>query len=216
MHEITTWRDVFCPLHLLNAYRYFQSLKLVCRNLIEIDDVNVNLRDKWDSTPLYYACLCGHTDLVQYLLQNGARCDANTFDGERCQYGALTDQIRNILRNFKINTIRLDQFDFFLERVYELGTFSDVTFDIKGAQFKAHKIVLSARCRYFKSKFENQWKNKSYILASHELVKLFLGLAGFFLLCTLHRACSKVHNGGFISKNLTYIFKNYYVYILIT
>ena len=25
----------------------------------------------------------------------------------------------------------------------------------------------------------------------------------------------KVHNGGFISKNLTYIFKNYYVFILI-
>ena len=41
------------------------------KNLIEIEDVDLNLRDKWDSTPLYYACLCGHIELVQYLLSNG-------------------------------------------------------------------------------------------------------------------------------------------------
>lgn len=86
------------------------------RHLIEKEDVSLNLRDKWDSTPLYYACLCGHIEVVQYLLANGARCEANTFDGERCLYGALTDQIRNVLRNSKVNTAKLDQFGLFLEK----------------------------------------------------------------------------------------------------
>jgi ankyrin repeat/BTB/POZ domain-containing protein 1 len=70
----------------------------------------------WDSTPLYYACLCGHIELVEYLLENGARCEANSFDGERCMYGALTDQIRNVLRNLKVRVTKLDQYELFLER----------------------------------------------------------------------------------------------------
>ncbi|KTF72352.1 hypothetical protein cypCar_00037195 [Cyprinus carpio] len=68
------------------------------RYLVEQRDVELNIRDKWDSTPLYYACLCGHEDLVQYLLANGAKCEANTFDGERCLYGALSDPIRRLLK----------------------------------------------------------------------------------------------------------------------
>lgn len=40
------------------------------RYLLEQRDVEVNVRDKWDSTPLYYACLCGHEELVLYLLAN--------------------------------------------------------------------------------------------------------------------------------------------------
>jgi len=32
--------------------------------LTEHKEVDLNLRDKWDSTPLYYACLCGHLELV--------------------------------------------------------------------------------------------------------------------------------------------------------
>ena len=51
---------------------------------------NLNSYVAFFSTPLYYACLCGHLEVVQYLLDNGARCDASSFDGERCIYGALT------------------------------------------------------------------------------------------------------------------------------
>ncbi|CAG2179848.1 unnamed protein product, partial [Oppiella nova] len=67
------------------------------KQLVEQKEVELNVRDRWDSTPLYYACLCGHTNVVRYLLKSGARCEANTFDGERCVYGSLTPEIRNIL-----------------------------------------------------------------------------------------------------------------------
>lgn len=39
---------------------------------------DLNSKDQWDSTPLYYACLCGHADIVTLLMQNGAKekgCD---------------------------------------------------------------------------------------------------------------------------------------------
>ena len=34
------------------------------RYLTENKEMDLNIRDKWDSTPLYYACLCGHLELV--------------------------------------------------------------------------------------------------------------------------------------------------------
>ncbi|KAF0879390.1 ABTB1 protein, partial [Crocuta crocuta] len=49
----------------------------------------------------------------------GARCEANTFDGERCLYGALSDAIRRALREYKQVTAscrRRDYYDDFLQR----------------------------------------------------------------------------------------------------
>jgi hypothetical protein len=56
-------------------------------------------------------------------------------------------------------------------RLYELGSHSDIIFEINGRIFKAHKCILSARSAYFKKKFENNWKNRSYIIGTHEEVK---------------------------------------------
>ena len=67
----------------------------------------------------YYACLCGHLNVVTYLIENGARCDASTFDGERCIYGALTDQIRKTLQNYSVLTSRVkrrERYQEFLRR----------------------------------------------------------------------------------------------------
>lgn len=114
---------------------------MVCgRHLVQQKEVELNVRDKWDSTPLYYACLCGHTNLVRYLLKSGfpiddpspltslttkcllpgARCEANTFDGERCVYGALTSEIRNILlKDYLVissKIIQRNDFDEFLRK----------------------------------------------------------------------------------------------------
>ena len=57
--------------------------------------------------------------LVGLFLSTGARCEANTFDGERCLYGALNNEIRNLLRSYKAvttNIIRRDNYHEFLRR----------------------------------------------------------------------------------------------------
>uniref|UniRef100_A0A672M9Y5 Ankyrin repeat and BTB/POZ domain-containing protein 1 n=1 Tax=Sinocyclocheilus grahami TaxID=75366 RepID=A0A672M9Y5_SINGR len=143
------------------------------RYLVEQRDVELNIRDKWDSTPLYYACLCGHEELVQYLLANGAKCEANTFDGERCLYGALSDPIRRLLKEYKRITakaIREDHKHKHKPRLLEQGNYSDVTFMVHGEMFKAHRCILSARSEYFAHMLETKWRGKSDITLKHPLV----------------------------------------------
>ena len=42
----------------------YAIVKFFYRYLTENKEMDLNIRDKWDSTPLYYACLCGHLELV--------------------------------------------------------------------------------------------------------------------------------------------------------
>ncbi|XP_054072278.1 ankyrin repeat and BTB/POZ domain-containing protein 1 isoform X2 [Rissa tridactyla] len=143
------------------------------RYLLEQRDVEINVRDKWDSTPLYYACLCGHEELVRYLLANGAKCEANTFDGERCLYGALSDAIRRLLKEYKQITakcMKRDYYDVFLQRLLEQGYQSDIVFIVHGKSFCAHRCILSARSAYFAEMFETKWKGKNMIVLKHPLV----------------------------------------------
>ncbi|XP_073431145.1 ankyrin repeat and BTB/POZ domain-containing protein 1 isoform X1 [Dendrobates tinctorius] len=141
--------------------------------LVEQRDVELNVRDKWDSTPLYYACLCGHEELVRYLLANGAKCAVNTFDGERCLYGALSDAIRRLLKDYKQITAKCMQRDFyddFLQRLLEQGFYSDTMFLVHGESFCAHRCILSARSPYFAEMFETKWKGKKMIALKHPLI----------------------------------------------
>lgn len=144
------------------------------RNLVENGEAELNLRDQWDSTPLYYACLCGHEDLVKYLLNNGARCAPNTFDGERCLYAALTDRIKNILRSYKAITpecMRRDSYREFFRRCLEDCPHADVCFLIQGESVHAHRMILSARSSYFAHKFTRKWRDRSVIELKHRLVR---------------------------------------------
>ncbi|XP_055269395.1 ankyrin repeat and BTB/POZ domain-containing protein 1 isoform X2 [Moschus berezovskii] len=143
------------------------------RYLVEQRDVEVNVRDKWDSTPLYYACLCGHEELVLYLLANGARCEANTFDGERCLYGAQSDAIRRALRDYRQVTAsfrRRDLYYSFLLRLLEQGLHSDMVFLVHGKSFRAHRGVLGARSTYFAHMLDTKWKGKSVVVLRHPLI----------------------------------------------
>uniref|UniRef100_A0A4W2C827 BTB domain-containing protein n=2 Tax=Bos TaxID=9903 RepID=A0A4W2C827_BOBOX len=169
--------------------------------LLEQRDVEVNVRDKWDSTPLYYACLCGHEELVLYLLAHGppsrvsrelenlavpelprevcpstpagARCEANTFDGERCLYGAQSDAIRRALRDYRQVTAsfwRRDLYYSFLLRLLEQGLHSDVVFVVHGRAFRAHRGVLGARSTYFAHMLDTKWKGRSAVVLRHPLI----------------------------------------------
>ncbi|KAJ8371899.1 hypothetical protein AAFF_G00298910 [Aldrovandia affinis] len=161
----------------MDAYDLFTSCRKGdisrVRYLVEQRDVDLNVRDRWDSTPLYYACLCGHEELVQYLLANGAKCEVNTFDGERCLYGALSDQIRRLLKEYKRITAKAmqrDYYDHFLQSLLEQGFFSDVMFLVHGESFSAHRCILSARSEYFSDMFQTKWKGKSIIALKHPLI----------------------------------------------
>ena len=55
-----------------------------------------------------------------YILAAGARCEANTFDGERCLYAALNERIRRVLKTFKAITpecMRRDSYREWLRRL---------------------------------------------------------------------------------------------------
>ncbi|XP_059142453.1 ankyrin repeat and BTB/POZ domain-containing protein 1-like isoform X2 [Physella acuta] len=138
--------------------------------LVDIKEVEIDLRDKWDSTPLYYACLCGHRDIVEYLLERGAKCEANTFDGERCLYGALTDDIRNLLRSYHVissRTIRRDLYEEFMRRLLENRLYSDVLFSVHGEELSAHRCILSARSLFFARMFKTKWQDRRVIELNH-------------------------------------------------
>lgn len=165
--------------------------------LVEQKEIELNVRDKWDSTPLYYACLCGHEELVQYLLENGAKCEANTFDGERCLYGALSNEIRSILRNYKAvtsSTIRRDLYVEFLRRLLDRrGCFEDIEFVVDGQHFAAHRCILSARCQYFSELLNTKWKDRSVISISSKMVTTTAFRAILQYLYTGHVEIAKGH-----------------------
>ncbi|KAJ0987005.1 hypothetical protein J5N97_005361 [Dioscorea zingiberensis] len=62
---------------------------------------NVNARDRWDSSALYYACLAGHVEAARMLLEAGAICAERSFDGDRCHYAALNLRVRRLLKAFE-------------------------------------------------------------------------------------------------------------------
>ena len=145
----------------------------VCRYLTEHKELDLNLVDQWDSTPLYYACLCGHLELVQYLLNNGATCDSNTFEGERCVYGALTDSIRKVLLDHKMlttTTKRREAYTEFLRRLWQDERSKDVTFTIHGEEVRGHKFLLSTRSSLLRNMFEEKWRSRDKVSLSHRLV----------------------------------------------
>ncbi|KAE8853767.1 hypothetical protein HRS9122_00759 [Pyrenophora teres f. teres] len=150
------------PLDLSEDFRLFceacrrGDLK-VCQEMISTG-VNINARDKFDYTPLILASLCGHYEVIRLLLENGALCERDTFQGERCLYNALNDRIRNLLLSYDYakssNPLQplAAHITSLLTRT-EPKT-ADITIEAYGQEFHLHKFLLAARSPYFAKKLD--------------------------------------------------------------
>ncbi|KAF2149638.1 hypothetical protein K461DRAFT_297089 [Myriangium duriaei CBS 260.36] len=150
------------PLDLSESFRIFceacrrGDLK-VCQEKIA-EGVNLNARDRYDYTPLILASLCGHYEVCQHLLESGALCERDTFQGERCLYNALNDKIRNLLLSYDYSK-STDPLQPLAAHVTSLLTreepqTSDIVLNTYDASLNLHKFILAARSPYFAKKLQ--------------------------------------------------------------
>lgn len=136
----------------------FEQLCLACRNgdlevvekLLTSGEASINAVDQYDNSPLFLAALCGKEEVVRYLLHQGALCDRDTFQGERCIYGALNDKIRNLLLSFDISKSVdiLQPFAAWISAfLYKpLVECSDFEVEVGNQLFRLHKFIIQVRC----------------------------------------------------------------------
>lgn len=90
------------------------------------------------------------------LLEQGALCERDTFQGERCLYNALNDRIRNLLLQYDYSK-STDPLQPLAAHITSLLTrespkTTDITVQTGESKFELHKFVLSARSPYFAQK----------------------------------------------------------------
>ncbi|OQE17982.1 hypothetical protein PENSTE_c019G05330 [Penicillium steckii] len=142
----------------------------VCQEKIT-EGVNVNARDLYDYTPLILASLCGHYEVARLLLESGALCERDTFQGERCLYNALNDRIRNLLLEYDYSK-STDPLQPLAAHIASLLTRdSPVTTDIivtaNEESLHLHKFILAARSPYFHSKLSTAPDSTTWKIPSH-------------------------------------------------
>lgn len=111
--------------------------------------------DEWNYQPLCLASLCGHLDVVTILLESGAVCDRDTFQGERAVISALTDEIRDTLLkyNYRRTEVKGQPLARYLVGLLGRGEWSDISVELGGVEFNLHRWLLAARCAYLREGF---------------------------------------------------------------
>jgi ankyrin repeat/BTB/POZ domain-containing protein 1 len=114
--------------------------------------------------------LCGHYEVVQLLLESGALCERDTFQGERCLYNALNNRIRNLLLQYDYSK-STDPLQPFASHISSLLTqtslnTSDISLHTASASWNLHKFILSARSSYFSKKLSTAPESTTWKLAS--------------------------------------------------
>ncbi|KAL4917731.1 hypothetical protein BDW62DRAFT_81658 [Aspergillus aurantiobrunneus] len=141
----------------------------VCQEKIT-EGVNINARDPYDYTPLILASLCGHYEVAQLLLESGALCERDTFQGERCLYNALNDRIRNLLLDYDYSksTDPLQPLAAHTASllVREHPRTSDIDVAAGDETLYLHKFILAARSPYFHQKLKVSPESTTWKLPS--------------------------------------------------
>ena len=93
---------------------------------------------------------------MQLLLEAGALCERDTFQGERCLYNALNDRIRKLLLEYDYSK-STDPLQPYAAHITSLLTIdhprtSDIVVTAADESFRLHKFILSARSPYFSKK----------------------------------------------------------------
>lgn len=167
------------------ARKIFDDLCQACRvgDLTDVQilapQININQLDEWDYLPLILALLCGHLDIVKYLLGNGALCDKDTFEGERCVYGALNDLIRNTLLSYDMNIsmevanpfishiIKLQRDDLDWVKLDSLNT-KDVAFDFDDEESNSNDSKNEKINNLVN--FRTSMKNENKVITAHKFI----------------------------------------------
>lgn len=102
------------------------------------------------------ASLCGHYEVAQMLLEQGALCERDTFQGERCLYNALNDRIRNLLLQYDYSksTDPLQPLAAHITSLLSRETpkTTDIVVQTGESTLDLHKFILAARSPYFAQK----------------------------------------------------------------
>ncbi|KAJ5640780.1 hypothetical protein N7528_000405 [Penicillium herquei] len=142
----------------------------VCQEKIT-EGVNVNARDPYDYTPLILASLCGHFEVAQLLLESGALCERDTFQGERCLYNALNDRIRNLLLDYDYSksTDPLQPLASHISSLLtrEIPVTTDIVVTSSDDSVHLHKFLLAARSPYFYKKLATSPESTAWKLPSN-------------------------------------------------
>lgn len=116
------------------------------------------------------ASLCGHYEVAQMLLEQGALCERDTFQGERCLYNALNDRIRNLLLQYDYSksTDPLQPLAAHITGLLtrEVPKTTDITVNAGEEGFELHKFLLSARSPYFARKLAAAPETTSWKLSN--------------------------------------------------
>ena len=136
--------------------------------------VNINTVDEFDNSPLFLASLCGHKEMVQLLLERGAICDRDRYEGARCIYGALTDSIRDILLAYDVSKA-VDVNQPFATHISSLFKDENVVVDTKDIEFtsegwptpiRANRFLLFARSEYLSRRLKNEWVDDDEVIVA--------------------------------------------------
>lgn len=94
--------------------------------------------------------------MIRLLLENGALCERDTFQGERCLYNALNDRIRNLLLSYDYQK-STNPLQPLAAHITSLLTrpapkTADIAITAFDQSFYLHKFLLAARSPYFAKK----------------------------------------------------------------